>query len=50
MDHSSHDHHHVDHSSHGDMDHGSGSGGHTCNMNVSCLAPCIPPLDVPTVG
>jgi copper transporter 1 len=31
MDHSSHDHHHMDHSAHGGMDHGSGQ----CNMNVS---------------
>ncbi|KAK4097544.1 Ctr copper transporter [Parathielavia hyrcaniae] len=32
MDHSSHDHHHMmDHSSHGGMDHGSGS---MCNMNM----------------
>ena len=35
MDHSGHDHHHMDHSSHAGMDHGDMGGGHKCNMNVS---------------
>jgi copper transporter 1 len=33
MDHSSHDHHMMDHSGHGGMDHGD-MGGNKCNMNV----------------